>query len=176
MVALASPLQDVIWRTGFAAQGTWPFRGTGALGPSCTSPTTLWGKADVHPRMARFVLAIGPDATHLSLGARHPVLVSIEGKVRDVKAFACLRLPGHVHPHWSNDLSVILVLTVDQDMGVHVPSIHSIFLWQEVFGCQSSMDGRVHVCTACVSALRPWQAGEHSSPLLWGSAHPAPCL
>src|SRR5262245_60747051 len=69
MFALASPLQDVILRTGFEAQSTWPFRGTGALGPSYTSPTTLWSKADVNPRMARFVLAIGPDATHLSLGA-----------------------------------------------------------------------------------------------------------
>src|SRR5262245_53666934 len=70
--ALASPLQDVILRAGFEAQGAWPFRGMGTLGPSYTCLTTLLGKTDIDARMARFVLTIGPDATDLSLGARHP--------------------------------------------------------------------------------------------------------
>jgi hypothetical protein len=47
--------------------------------------------------MARFVLAIGPDATALSLGTRHPVLVPIDGKARDVEAFAGLRLPVYIY-------------------------------------------------------------------------------
>ena len=39
------------------------------------------------------------------------------------------------HLHRSNDLYVILLLTVDQDLSGHVPPIHSMFRWQEVFGC-----------------------------------------
>src|SRR5262245_30771342 len=122
--ALASPLQDVILRARFETQGAWPSRCAGALGPSSTGLATRCGKADVDPRMARFVLAIGPNATDLALGTRHPALVPIDGKARDIKPFACLRLPGRIHPHWPNNLDVILLLTVNENIGVDVPAIH----------------------------------------------------
>src|SRR5262249_37026316 len=74
MFALARPLPDVILCAGCAAQGAWPFRCARALGPPSTGLAALLSKADVDPRRARLVLAIGPDATALALGARHPGL------------------------------------------------------------------------------------------------------
>jgi hypothetical protein len=50
--------------------------------------------ADIDPRMARLVRALGPDAPVLALGARHSAMLPRDGLARPSQAVAGRRLSG----------------------------------------------------------------------------------
>jgi hypothetical protein len=68
-------------------------------------------------------LAVCPDLTHLAARARHPLRVPIDGKTREVKALARLRLPGRIHLDGANHFDPIVLLTAHEHVGIDIASI-----------------------------------------------------
>lgn len=133
MFSLASPLQQLMLSSGFEAQRPRSFDRAGTIRTHWASLATGLGKADVDPRIANVVPAVRPYLAQATTWTGDMLVVPINRKTRDVKALPRLRLPGRIPLARPNDCDAVVVLTLDEALGVDVAPIEQMFRRQEVF-------------------------------------------
>ena len=77
--------------------------------------------------------------------AGHTLGLPINRKRRDVKALPRLRLPGRIHLHRPHHFDAVVVLTVDEHLGIDVAPIQQMCCRQQVFLREGAMHRLCHL-------------------------------
>ena len=102
--------------------------------------TIFGGEFDFDDLVGSVADSRSPTTARVSRWAGGLLAFPIDEKVISIEALLLTGLPLMVPAGWTHQVDLVVLLTVNQQFGIHITGIHNMLIWQEVFVLEAFMN------------------------------------
>jgi hypothetical protein len=111
--------------------------------PQARTGLTVFGREfDFDDLVGSVVDRWGPAEAFVSLWASGPLVFPIDEEVIGIEASLLIGLPLMIPARWTHQVDLVILLTLDQQLGIHIAGIGNMLFWQQVLALETFMNER----------------------------------